>query len=322
MSRRPPLAWRAPRPGLARLGVLVLPEHCGRDSLPIWRQVDEAGFAHAWTFDHLTWRGLPGEPWFDALTTLAAAAVVTSRVTIGPLVATPNFRHPVLLARQAMTLDHLSTGRFVLGLGAGAAGADSRVLGGGELPAADRGGRFAEFVELTDRLLSQRQTTFRGRYFEAADAQMVPGCLQQPRLPLAIAAPRRLGMRLAARHGDLWVCNGPAEDTGELTEQQAFTEVGQQLELFEQACGHEGRDFAALPKLVYLSRLMPRVCESPDRILDVVGRCAAMGWTDVVLAWPRPAGPLTGNLDALLEVAAERPRVQVAAELASGAKFS
>ncbi len=73
---------------------------------------------HAWTYDHLTWRNLRDGPWFGAVPTLAAAALVTSRIRLGTLVASANFRHPVPFAKELMTLDDLSHGRFTLGVGA------------------------------------------------------------------------------------------------------------------------------------------------------------------------------------------------------------
>src|SRR5262245_36042309 len=126
------------------LGVLLLPEHSGGAARAAWRRAESLGFDHGWTLDHLSWRTLRGKPWFDAMTTLAVAAGSTNRMTLGTLVASPNFRHPVLTAAQARALDHASGGRFVLGVGAGAVGPDSTALGGGELSPVDRFDRFEE----------------------------------------------------------------------------------------------------------------------------------------------------------------------------------
>jgi alkanesulfonate monooxygenase SsuD/methylene tetrahydromethanopterin reductase-like flavin-dependent oxidoreductase (luciferase family) len=305
LAERPALTWPKPPLGEVRLGVVILPEHDGPQGPAIWQRAEQVGFAHAWTFDHLIWRGLPDGPWFDALTTLAAAAAVTREIGLGPLVATPNLRHPVMLARQVMTLDHISGGRLVLGLGAGAEGPDSTILGGPALSVSERAARFREFTELTDRLLRQRRTTHRGRFFAAADVPMAPGCVQQPRVPLAIAAPGPRGMRLAAQHADIWVCNVPAGDPGSLSESEAFAAIADQIGRLAEACAAARRDFAALPKLVYLSRFLPGLCESADRITDGLARCAAMGCTDVAIAYPRPAGPLAGRPAVLEEVAAD-----------------
>ena len=87
-----------------------------------WEWADRAGFHTAWTYDHIRWGGMPDGPWHAAVPVLAAAAAVTERVRLGTLVATPNFRHPVTLARDALALDDLSNGRLDLGLGAGSRG--------------------------------------------------------------------------------------------------------------------------------------------------------------------------------------------------------
>lgn len=90
---------------------------------------EEYGFHHAWTYDHLGWRSLVDKPWFDAVPTLTAAATVTSKIRLGTLVASPNFRHPAHFARELTALDDVSDGRFSVGLGAGGVGFDATVLG-------------------------------------------------------------------------------------------------------------------------------------------------------------------------------------------------
>ncbi|CAM3749765.1 LLM class flavin-dependent oxidoreductase [Kibdelosporangium persicum] len=267
-----------------RLGVLVLPEHPGRTGLEVWQRVEAMGFAHAWTLDHLSWRTLRDRPWFDAMTTLAAAAVVTSRIGIGTLVTSPNFRSAVVTAKQAMTLDHLSEGRFTLGAGAGGPPPDSTALGGPELSLPERTNRFEEFVTLLDRLLRHPVTTFQGRYNSADDVRMIPGCVQQPRIPLAIAGAGRRAMSLAAQFGQMWVTTG-RPDAFE-AETVAFDRLRGQMERLRGG---------GLRKLVNLSRIVADPYSSPQRLTDLVGRCAALGFTDVVLAHPRAEGVYAGD---------------------------
>src|SRR5450631_3088962 len=112
-----------------RLGVVILPEHPWREAREIWRRAEELGFDHAWTYDHLAWRSLRDDPWFGAIPTLTAAACVTERIRLGPLVASPNFRHPVPFAKELMSLDDVSNGRLTLGIGAGSSSHDAAVLG-------------------------------------------------------------------------------------------------------------------------------------------------------------------------------------------------
>lgn len=278
-----------------RLGVLILPEHAGASAGQVWRRAEELGFDHGWTLDHLSWRTLRGKPWFDAMTTLAVAAGATERMTLGTLVATPNFRHPVLTAAQARALDHASGGRFVLGIGAGAPGSDSTALGGPELSPAARSGRFREFVTLVDTLLRNEVTNFEGNFFAARDVCFAPPCVQQPRLPIAIAATGARGMRLAAEFADTWITIGDATEPGGQSEEDAFRTLREQLDRLDEACRDRGRDPATLRRLVNLSRLVPAPYRSPGRLTELVGRSVELGFTDVLLAYPRAEGVFAGD---------------------------
>src|SRR4029450_5667635 len=102
-----------------RLGVVILPELPWPDAQVQWRRAEQLGFDHAWTYDHLAWRGLRDSPWYGAVPTLAAAAAVPHPTRLGTLVASPEVRPPVPFARELVTLDEISGGRFTLGIGAG-----------------------------------------------------------------------------------------------------------------------------------------------------------------------------------------------------------
>lgn len=280
-----------------RIGVVVLPEHLGDDGPRVWRRVEELGVDHGWTFDHLSWRTLRDRPWFDAMTTLAAAAVTTTRMTLGPLVCSPNFRHPVVTAKEAMTLDHLSGGRLVVGIGAGTRGDDAGALGHPPLRAADRADRFEEFVDLLDRLLRTRTTTAHGRFYEAVDVPMVPGCVQRPRAPFAVAAAGPRGMRLAARQAAIWVTIGDPDVPGEQPVDIAFRTLREQSRRMDEACAAVGRDPADLRRLVNLSRVVAEPYGSAERFADLVGRCGELGFTDAVVVHPRSEGVFAGDPD-------------------------
>jgi alkanesulfonate monooxygenase SsuD/methylene tetrahydromethanopterin reductase-like flavin-dependent oxidoreductase (luciferase family) len=279
-----------------RLGVLVLPEHPGPDGTEIWRRLEQLGARHAWTYDHLRWRPASGGPWFDALTTLTGAACVTRRIALGTLVASPSFRHPLTTASQVMTLDHLSGGRFIFGVGSGAPGPDTEALGGSADSAADRADRFTEFVTLADEALRGQPVDYRGRHFTATGVQLTPGCVQRPRVPFAVAATGPRGLRLTARYGQYWVTIGRPQDAGSRTEAAAFGTLRAQLGRLTAACEDVGRDPADLRKLVQLSRIVADPYASTERLRDLIGRCADLGFTDAVLAYPRPSGVFAGDL--------------------------
>jgi alkanesulfonate monooxygenase SsuD/methylene tetrahydromethanopterin reductase-like flavin-dependent oxidoreductase (luciferase family) len=287
-------------PGV-RFGIIILPDQRWQDAARRWRRAEEYGFGHAWTYDHLGWRSLVDGPWFDAVPTLAAAALVTSRIRLGTFVASPNFRHPVSFARQLTALDDISGGRLTLGLGAGAAGGsfDNKVLGGPQLTARQRVDRFAEFAELLDLLLRTDHVTWTGHYYRAVDARNLPGCVQQPRIPFLMAANGPRSIALAARFGDGWVTTGrPSEDPAAW-----WRVVGDGLRGLNDALTEAGRDPSGVPKFLSLDASGVYALSSAGYLADAAGRAGELGFTDVVTHWPRPDGPYAGR-ESVLEAAA------------------
>src|SRR3954470_25033687 len=192
-----------------RVGVVILPDLRWPAALERWRDAERRGFETAWTYDHLSWRSLRGEPWLGAIPLLSAVAASTTTLRVGTLVTSPNFRHPALLAKDVMTLDEISGGRFDLGIGAGGIGYDATVLGAPPPRLPDRAARFAEFVDALDVLLREPMSSYQGRFFTVVDSRTLPGCTQTPRVPFTIAAAGRRALRVAARHGETWVTYGP-----------------------------------------------------------------------------------------------------------------
>ena len=125
--------------------------------------------------------------------------------------ATPNFRHPVTLARDALALDDLSDGRFDLGVGPGSAGPDATALGQAEWSVHERMDRFEEFLQILHPILdgaADTRTTITGRHYASVGTPSTPGAVQTP-FPLTVAAGGRRGLTLAALHGRQWVTIGP-----------------------------------------------------------------------------------------------------------------
>lgn len=289
-----------------RLGVLILPDQRWADNAPRWRAAEALGFDAAWTYDHIWWRGLRDKAWFSAMPVLSAAAAVTSRITIGLMVASPNFRHPVLAAKDAIAVDDVSGGRFVLGVGSGAPLAgDAEVLGGPPLDPTERADRFAEFVELTGLLLANPTTGFAGRFYSAREARMIPGCVQQPRLPLAVAASGRRGLRLAARFGDAWITPGPADWLAGYTAQECLATVMKQIEELKRSCEQTGRDFVGMERIMIATPMCGNPLESADSCLRIAESYAKIGMTQLVIHWPRESGPYEGDPRVLEKIASD-----------------
>jgi alkanesulfonate monooxygenase SsuD/methylene tetrahydromethanopterin reductase-like flavin-dependent oxidoreductase (luciferase family) len=275
---------------------VILPELPWSAAQPLWRRAEELGFDHAWTYDHLAWRSLRDSAWFGTVPTLAAAAMATERIRLGTLVASPNFRHPVPFATELVTLDDISGGRLTLGIGAGGDGWDATMLGQVAWSPRERGQRFAEFLELTDRLLRDPATSFRGRFYTADEARTYPGCVQRPRIPFAVAATGPQGMRLAAIHGQTWVTNGDRTGPGARRAEEGAKVVGEQMARVDRACEAVGRDPASLRRLVLAGVRLAAGLESIEAFRHTTGCYAEVGVTDFVVHWPRPHEPFAGDV--------------------------
>ncbi len=284
---------------IMRVGIVILPDRRWRTGGQRWRRAEEYGFDHAWTYDHLGWRDLVDGPWFDAVPTLTAAATVTSRIRLGTFVASPNFRHPVSFARDVTALDDVSEGRLILGVGAGGTGFDARVLGGPQLSARQRADRFAEFVELLDLVLRSDRVSWRGEHYAAVDARSTPGCVQQPRVPFAVAANGPRTMRLAARFGEGWVTTGRASDGLD----EWWVSVAEAVARFDDALAAAGRDPSSVDRYLSVDAAPIYALASVAVFADAVGRAAELGFTDVVTHWPRESGSYAGD-EAVLDAVA------------------
>jgi probable F420-dependent oxidoreductase len=165
------------------------------------RAAEAVGFDSIWVGDHLLYRGQGrGEtgPW-EAWALLSALAAVTERVRIGPLVACLSFRPPGILAKTAATVDEISRGRLVLGVGAGWNETEFRAFG---LPFEHRVARFEEAFEILRRLLAGERVTRSGEYWEAEEAVLLPRPFKRPRLMIGSNGPRMLEITLP--HVDAW----------------------------------------------------------------------------------------------------------------------
>lgn len=272
-----------------RTGVVILPDVALPEALGRWAEAEARGFASAWTYDHLSWRSLRDGPWFGALPLLAAVAATTSAIRLGTLVTSPNFRHPGLLAKDVMTIDHLSGGRFELGIGAGGTGFDADVLGGPPPSPSERADRFEEFAEALDVLLREPRTSFSGRHYTVHESRTLPGCVQRPRVPFTVAAVGPRALAVAAAHGRSWVTYGPLADGA--TPEAWFAGVADQSRALDAACERLGRDPASVGRTVMVGLDVQWPVRSTGSWDEFCGRVGALGVGDVLVHWPRPDDP-------------------------------
>lgn len=280
-----------------RAGIVILPESRWSTAEPRWRAAEEYGFDHAWTYDHIGWRSLVDGPWFDAVPTLTAAAMVTSRIRLGTLVASPNFRHPVPFARSLLALDDISDGRLLVGLGAGTIAGYDNVVTGGEtiegLPPKPRVDRYREFVEQLDSLLTEERTSISGEYFTSVDARSAPGCVQKPRAPFVLAGNGPRSMRIAARLGEGWITTGKGGDDIDAW----WAGVAELADRFTGIEGSADKDrYLSLDAAPVLS------LSSVEYFREAAGRAAELGFTDIVTHWPREDGIYAAQLSTLESV--------------------
>jgi alkanesulfonate monooxygenase SsuD/methylene tetrahydromethanopterin reductase-like flavin-dependent oxidoreductase (luciferase family) len=286
-----------------RIGVVVLPELPWTQQVRQWQRLDEWGFHAAYTYDHLAWQSLADSPWYATVPILAAASTATSRIRLGTWVASPNFRHPVPFAKELMTLDELSQGRFVLGVGAGGTGFDAIVLGDQEPTPGERVARFAEFVEALDLLLTQRSTTYDGASFRAVDARMNPGGIQKPRLPFVVAANGPRAMRVVARHGQGWATTGiTSSDDGP---ERWWATLHDAIGRLDDAIAASGRQPGDVERYLSVDASGSFALDSVEQLRDVIGRAERLGFAEIVVHWPRPEGVYAGDERVLERVATD-----------------
>jgi alkanesulfonate monooxygenase SsuD/methylene tetrahydromethanopterin reductase-like flavin-dependent oxidoreductase (luciferase family) len=288
-----------------RIGVLLLPTDPWAETVDLARRLEQMGYAHLWTYDHLSWRRYRDQAWHATFPWLTGLAAATSSIRLGTMVSAPTIRHPVLLAKDAMTVDHISGGRFTLGLGSGGTGFDAEVFGEPLLSPAQSADRLREFVEVTDQLLSQPATSYSGTYFTVHEARMLPGCVQKPRLPLAVAAAGPRALAVTARHADAWITYG---DRAHLDSPPAGIEqvVRDQADRLAAHCADIGRDPGEIDRIYLVGNTAERPLASVDAFADFAGRYRELGFTDIVFHHPRRDDPIWNDDPVVVEeIAAE-----------------
>ena len=217
--------------------------------LDMARAIEDLGYDSIWLGEHLLYRHAerpPRGPW-EAWTMLAGLSAVTSRVELGPLVACTNFHNPALLAKQAATIDEISGGRFILGLGAGWNRTEFDAFG---YPYDHRIDRFEEAFTIIRTLLREGAIDFDGRYYQARDCELLPRGPRPEGPPLMIGSvgPRMLDITMP--HADSWnvwfvdTDNSPAG-------------VAPLRDLVDDACRRAGRDPEAVERTVAVQVRMP-----------------------------------------------------------------
>jgi alkanesulfonate monooxygenase SsuD/methylene tetrahydromethanopterin reductase-like flavin-dependent oxidoreductase (luciferase family) len=187
--------------------VLPIAQEDGTSGPPSYAEIravaaaaEDGGLDSVWVFDHLLFR-FDGETTgiHECWTILAGIAQATSRVQLGTIVMCTSFRNAALLAKMAATLDHMSDGRLILGIGSGWHDPEFEAFG---YPTDHKVGRFEEALTIIRSLIRDGRADLDGRWMTARDAVLVPPA--RPELPILIAAKRPRMLELTARHADAW----------------------------------------------------------------------------------------------------------------------
>lgn len=252
------------------------------DILDVARHAERTGWDGLWLADHfMPAGGSPDGPMLECWTALAGLAVAIPRLRIGPLVTGNTYRHPAVLANMAATVDHLSGGRLVLGLGAGWQQNEHDAYGMELPPVPERLQRLEEACAIVRGLLDEHRTTETGRHYRVTDAPMEPKPVQR-HLPLLIGGGgERVTLRIVARWADEWNTWGPPE---------VLAAKGAVL---ERHCEDLGRDPATVRRSAQvlvdlegahpISRPMPSVRGGVGELQELLAGYAAAGVDEFVL---------------------------------------
>ncbi len=242
----PRRAAAAPAAGRLRFGVQTRPEHTTFDEiLRVWQDADELGLDTAFVFDHfIPIQGDQSGPCLEGWTLLSALAARTQRVRVGVLVTGNTYRYPAVLAKMAATVDQVSGGRLILGMGAGWFEPDHSAYGIPFYTAGRRARRLVESVQVIKMLFTQPRSTFNGKYYQLKDAPFAPRCVQTPHPPILIGGmgPKVI-QPLVARHADIWNFFVDSADAG------AAKRICAQ---FDALCTQVGRNPAEVEKSINL----------------------------------------------------------------------
>ncbi len=272
-----------------RFQVAIMPSSDFDGLLRRFKHVEDLGFDMATTGDHFVDWSNPQRPWLEAWTALAAIARETTRIRLATYVTQIPLRNPAMLAREALTVDHISGGRLEVGLGIGLTIDPAyEMIGVENWTNKERVRRFPEYVEIVDRLLSNEVTSYEGEYYRVKEAVMNPRPLQSPRPPIVIAALGPVMMRITAKYADNWNSLSFKESFDE-----QLAETRERVARMDDNLATLGRDPADLRYSYQMFDPSSRASggavsyyESTTLFIDIAERLIEAGMTELGLYYP------------------------------------
>jgi F420-dependent oxidoreductase-like protein len=283
-------------------------ERIGPIVVGLARRADEAGFDSLWTMDHffqIRITGLPPDsPMLEAYATLATMAAHTRSIRLGTLVTSVAYRHPGVLIKTVTTLDVLTGGRIIFGVGAGApwntlpegvAARDVETFGLGIPfpPLAERFERLEELLQIAHRMWGGDETPYAGRHYQLLRPLNSPNSVQRPHPPIMIGGSGETKtLRLVARYGDM--CN-----LFDLPGTGFADNLRHKLDVLREHCRAAGRDYGEIEKTT-ATMFDPGAADGTRRLADHLTELAELGIDHAIIS---PRGPLTdAGLDALADI--------------------
>lgn len=276
-------------------------------------EIETTGWHGLWYADHLmpnTEDGVPADgATFECWSVLAGLAAVTSRIRLGSLVSPVTFHHPVVLAKRAMTVDHISGGRAVLGLGAGWQVNEHAAIGMDLAAPGERVTRFEQAIEIVNRVRTETRVNTAGHWFKATDLPFDPKPVQSP-MPVMVGSGGPRMMRITARWADEWNTWGDPDTVGARTDE------------FMRACEREQRDPSSVHRsaqaLVFLmpdaaaaDRMRAKapaersIVGTPEELVEQIGRYVDLGLDEFIVPDFTLGGSAEQRLDSYRRFQAE-----------------
>lgn len=265
-----------------------------QEMLSLWQEVDTLGFDSAWVFDHfLPIFSDPTGPCLEGWTALSALAMVTKQVQLGVMVTGNTYRHPAVLAKMATTVDIISGGRLILGIGAGWFELEHQTFGIAFPKVTERLKMLDETLEIVKRLWTEERVNFTGRYYQLKEALLNPRPVQRPHpLILVGASGEQVALGIVARRADVWNSFGSPEV------------FARKIAVLTEHCRRIGRDPDTIEKSVLLqltltddqeTKRKTRENESwgmlvgnSDDVRQQIERYVAVGVTHIIISVPAP----------------------------------
>ena len=269
-----------------RFGVMTIQNLPWEKEVERWKLIESLGFDSVWLADHFTDPVINTGHWFESWTLLASLAVVTERIRIGTLVSSMPLRRPAVLARQALTVDHISNGRLELGLGTGASRDPvHNMLEIDDWVGSERTERFKDQIEVIDRLLRHDVSSYNGKFYKLNEATMNPQTIQKPRPPLVIAAMGKSMLKIAAKYADTW--NSFGSEDSRASAEKILENTKKRVELMEKYCDEIGRNPETLRcSLLFYSRHGRTILESEENFRNIINQYKEIGIDEFIIYFP------------------------------------